>query len=298
MRENIQRIELPICFDIILFMINHEVNTTDTNDQIEESPVETETVDSKSVHPEYATKVDIAVQNRSENPPQEIIDSRFKQSYASRLAEHITGLKKDDPEIIERIIEDQKIIREKYGLPKETKSIPITDYERLLRDIAKKLGVNIRAKSDCGDFFNKTPLAGGVYSGDLKYAGVDIDKETKETYIRSLSTLEHELIHALQHKLSPAMPIELMEYEAYIAGGNTKYLKTNPRAVEVIFGMAIGSSVNHWYKSMSKERSSEVLPEWDNPKFFIEKVDGINSDEIDRYLKIEEIKTELEKPAN
>ena len=45
------------------------------------------------------------------------VEFRRQQSYGSRLAEYITGLSAEDPVLGERMAEDKKIIRVKYGLP-------------------------------------------------------------------------------------------------------------------------------------------------------------------------------------
>ncbi len=144
------------------------------------------------------------------------------------------------------------------------------DYERALGKVAHEAGVEIRQRSDMGSFFREYPYAGGAHSPELSAVGVDIDRSNRESYEKGLGTLEHELIHALQEKYSPNMPIELMEYEAYVAGGNNEELKEFPEDTEaVLFQMLIGGSVRHWYTEMSKKRGIEVKPEWDDPDFFL-----------------------------
>ena len=215
-----------------------------------------------------------------EKIPEEIkrneqIEFRRTQEFSSRLAEYITGLRPEDPRIIERLIEDQKIIRARYGLPQTTEIRKPSEYERFLKDVAHREGVRIKEKSECGDFFEKNRVADAVHFGGEKKIGVDIDKTDVDTYNASLVKLEHELIHALQHSKSPNMPIELMEYEAYVAGGNMDVLKENQRAVELLFSYLIGGSVLFWYSSQSKQSQTKVEPQWNNPDYFLEKVDGV-----------------------
>ena len=202
---------------------------------------------------------------------QEQIDFRNKQEFSSRLAEYITGLRPDDPKMVERLTEDQKIIRAKYNLPAIETITSLTAYERFLRNVAEELGVEIKPTSDCGDFFKKNPITKAVNIGDEKKIGIDIDRSTRDEYRFSLTVLEHELIHAKQDKVSPNMPIELKEYEAYVSRGNMEYLKTNQRAVELLFGFLIGGSVSNWYSRMSKSAGSEVEPAWDNADYFLKK---------------------------
>ncbi|MEI8337842.1 MAG: hypothetical protein WCF92_01695 [bacterium] len=258
-------------------MNTYERDTTSRDSQMEENPIQKEDVVAEIT----PTKID-----------EKIIDQRFEQSYASRLSEYITGLKTDDPEIIDRLIADKEIIRVKYNLPAQRLS---TDYEKELQDIAKKIGVKIRETSDCGSFFKDNPFANGAYLTEANQVGVDIDKTSRIKYGESLNVLEHELIHALQKKLSRSMPIELMEYEAYIAGGNVKSLKENPKAVELVFSYLIGGSVNNWYHQKSKERKAEILPKWNDPKYFLEEIDKMSGPELEKYLRIKKLKEDLEK---
>ncbi len=183
------------------------------------------------------------------------------EEFTTKLSEYLIGLKIDDPQIVERLIEDQKIIRVKYGLPSVGSITSPTEYERSLRVIAGDLGVEIKNTGEFGKFFDESH-ASGVYFEDQNKIGVDINTESRESYIRSINILEHELIHALQNKNSPRMPIELMEYEAYIAGGNNEALKDDPELVDFVFRHLIGASVSHWYSFESKKRGENISPTW------------------------------------
>lgn len=222
-------------------------------------------------------------EDKSRKSVEEIIAFRREQSVGSRLAERITGLRPEDPAIVERLVEDHKIIRSKYGLPLEARGMP-NEYEIFLRNYAEKLGVVVRPTSDCGTFFSDNSMASGVYIESEKQIGVDIDKETIDTHAESIHIFEHELIHALQHRYFPAMPVELMEYEAYIAGMNIEGLKSseNPvRTIELLFQFLISGSVFHDYDAKSKQVGIEILPEWDDPKFFLKNIDHIDERELE-----------------
>lgn len=196
--------------------------------------------------------------------PESLEKNEGKESvdFATKLSEYITGLKPEDPQIIERLIEDQKIIRAKYDLPKREAISNPYEYERALRSIADSLGVSIKSKSECGSYFEEYTGIGAAHFENENKIGIDINRSNLESYSKSMSTLEHELIHALQHKNSPRMPIELMEYEAYIACGNNEILRDNQDLVKTVFQYLIGTSVMHWYTQESKNRGEEVTPVW------------------------------------
>src|SRR3989344_3049819 len=153
------------------------------------------------------TTPNFETENKEKNP-QELIDFRFHQSYGSQLSEHLTGLRPDNPRIVDRLYADQETVRMKYGLPsRDMRFDSPAEYEDFLRDAAKKLKVDIREKSDCGSFFEDNPGTGGVHFDDGRI-GASMDKKDLESYTGSLATLEHELIHASQKDKYPGMPIE------------------------------------------------------------------------------------------
>ncbi|MEK7202257.1 MAG: hypothetical protein AAB669_01880 [Patescibacteria group bacterium] len=186
------------------------------------------------------------------------------QPYSSKIAEYITGMKPEDPAMIDKLFTDQEIIRSKYHLP--SLDLPPAEYERGLKQIAQKLKVTVKPTSDCGKFFEENSIAGAVYFDEANQIGMDMDRSNEDTYSSSLGDFEHELIHAIQKHDTPSMPIELMEYEAYLAGGNVEFLKTNPEAIkDIFFGFLIGSSVNIYYKTESEKRGEAIVPVWDRP---------------------------------
>lgn len=193
-------------------------------------------------------------------PTSEIqINTRYEIKIPTEtLANYLLGLElepKNYQRILAKLKEDQGIIRTKYGLPHRKMLLNHPgEYERSLREIAKKLGVTILSRVECGNFFENNTLAGACFfptteTGSLyDKIGVDIKKDDLKTYIGSLMALEHELIHALQSRRYPQMPIELQEYEAYVAGLNLSYLQENPDSIRDIFDFFIGGSVRNWYR--------------------------------------------------
>lgn len=211
--------------------------------------------------------------------PEDMVAFRKEQSTGSRLAERITGLRPDDPKMIERLAEDQKIFRSRYGLPLDPKPENPNEYEIFLRKYLKKIGVTVRPTCEFGGFFSSGHFAGGVhFSGDKKI-GLDINKEDRKSHTKSATALEHELIHALQTEYFPGLPVELMEYEAYISGMNIDGVKAaeNPaEVIEAIFQYLIAASVLNNYNYRSKEEGRKIRPEWDDPTFFLKNVDHVD----------------------
>jgi hypothetical protein len=226
---------------------------------------------------------------KEKRSPREIIESRLNQSRSSRLIEYATGLKPDDPRMGDKLVEDTKRIEVKYNLPPIAG--PLAEIEHRLREIARENKVDIREKSACGSFFKENPYE-GVYLSELNVAGVDIDKNEKEKYWKSLLALRHELIHALQHIQYPSMPIEVMEYEAYMGSGlSADRLKQNPDKIETVLGFFLSSSVSFWYNEENKKRKqgeSKIKPAWDNPEFFLRQIDNVSDQDVERYKKTDD----------
>jgi hypothetical protein len=195
--------------------------------------------------------------------PEDTTQSEEGPSFGKQLAHYLTGMDIADPALIERIEQDQHVVREKYSLPPFVlKTVAPAEYERELHTLAQKHNIEIRSTHDFDAFFKEHPYAGGAHFEGAGIA-VDVNKnESLEEYRLSLSRLEHELIHALQAKLSPRMPIEVMEYEAYIATGNTEVLKKERGLIEMLFSMLIGGSVLHWY---STQRNKSTPPWYKKP---------------------------------
>jgi len=237
---------------------------------------------------------EIPVQQEVVKPVTDIIKDRFEQDKTDRFIEYITGLRIDDPELPNRLAEDQKIIRAKYGLPdRRSRFENPSEYERFLRRLLEDNDVSIREKSDCGGFFEEHPHAGGVFlSEDDEKVGASINKTDLDTYTRSIGVLEHETIHALQHKFYPRMGIEHQEYETYVSEWSSNHYLKNPDTLRDAVKFFMLGSVNFWYKEESKKRNIEVKPEWNNPEYFLTKVDGISEEAIQKYKTEHQIDTE------
>lgn len=216
------------------------------------------------------------------------IEARLNQSYASRLAEYITGFPLESAQLVEKLVEDQLRIRQKYALPSfELLRNDPAEYERQLRSDAQKMGVSIREVSDCGTFF-KEYSASAVFTGESNTIGATVRRDEGHQYSVDLKTLEHEFVHSRQHAEAPRMSIELQEYEAYVANLPITYLREHPEdALKAVFGFFIPSSVNTWYRMENdnrKEGSPELEPVWDDPKYFLKNVDHITDQDIQALI--------------
>lgn len=180
------------------------------------------------------------------------------ESYAGRLAEYVTGLKLDDPALIDRLTSDKAAIRGKYHLP--SRNMPPYEYERALRSILTGLNTRIKDVAECGKLLETA--ASAVYLENQNVIGVSIDRNSDE-YFRGLNELEHETIHAIQNHETPSMPIERMEYEAYLAGANLDAIAEDEEGPEVLFGFLIGGSVNWHYNELSEREGRKIRPSWD-----------------------------------
>lgn len=227
--------------------------------------------------------------NRSEITPnqkpvlekEKTIDSREQQNSASRLLEYITGLKPDDPKMIDRLRCDQLIIRQRYGLPpdRNVRLANPAEYIHFLKNKAKSEGITIKKKNEMGSFFKENSQAGAVFDSKQNVIGCDIKDETREELLHSALELEHELIHGLQHKHYPDMPIELKEYEAYLAAWNINYLVEHQNNLELTVHLSMWGSVNFNYKDRDE------VPIWDNPEWFLKNIDGMEEKEIKNLKK-------------
>lgn len=222
----------------------------------------------------------------------EIVEFRFNQSDYSRLAEYITGLRPENPKILDKLVYDKEKIRYKYGLPSIDWIIENpTEYERFLRDIAKKNNRRIRDRSDCSNYFLKETDVAGAYFYKTKAIGADIDKTDESAYLISLATLEHEIIHSIQDAKFSTLPFEIIEYEAYLANFDLEYYleEASDFMVLYLFRDVVGDSVIQSYMRSNQIRNKYGLemiePEWINPEFFLKNVDGIDSKEIEKYMK-------------
>lgn len=192
-----------------------------------------------------------------------------RTSIGERLLEYLTGLTLEHPEaVLSRLEEDRSVIRAKYGLPARAMRFrdPV-EYERVLYKKAREYGVSIRPADEFGDFFTAHSYAQGVTDEASNRIGAGFGVSSRDDYERKLGVLEHEIIHAGQALHSPGMPIEVREYEAYVAGSSFDHLhglEANEmrESLEVFFSMLVGGSVMHEYS----ERGAD--PVWNTSTFF------------------------------
>ena len=205
------------------------------------------------------------------------IETGESDEYGDRLSDYLTGMRPEDPRMPERLVNDHYMLREKYHLPDEKMADQdMPEYERRLKEIAKKAGVKIKGTDEAGKFFKEYPMAGAAHFEETKEIAVNIDRSSAGSYRSSLDSLEHEVIHALQNKNTPDMPIEAMEYEAYIAANlNVKAIQEESpdrtEGIRAIFQYAIGSSIENWYKEESSKQGMEIKPVWNNKEYFLKR---------------------------
>lgn len=218
---------------------------------------------------------------------EEVIKFRFNQWDYSKLAEYITGIRPYNPKMSKLLTLEQKRLRGKYSLP------PIdwvldnpTEYERFLKEKAKKNRTRIRNCLDCSYYFKKNLSTEGVFFPHSNTIGVDMYRTYRtdsKNYFTSIETLEHEVIHSLQEIKYPRMPIEIFEYEAYVASENFKEGDENEIFVDIL------KNVEGCYEKVNEqmgENSSEtIVPEWRNPEYFLRNVDKIDEEDIENYKR-------------
>lgn len=176
-------------------------------------------------------------------------------SQGRELAERITGISPDNPQMPELLLTDQRIIRQKYGLPsRDAKFIDPVWVECVLKSIIKREGVDLKSKLEYNGFFEEhSANALQDIIGGRNTIVADINRnEGLSKYFGSLTELEHELIHALQDKYYPRMPIEQKEYEAYVGTMNMERMVESPDNVENdLFGFFIATSVGIHNKTVN-----------------------------------------------
>ncbi|MGB9883219.1 MAG: hypothetical protein ACPLRN_01750 [Microgenomates group bacterium] len=190
---------------------------------------------------------------------------------AEDLCQFLTGFSltpENYSKIIQRLRTDRDIVRKKYGLPplEMLKDNP-REFERSLQEIATGIGVTILPRIACGSFFEEILSAKAVFlsssdtGSENDKIGVDIKDETLAELIKSLLALEHELIHAQQHIRYPQMPLEVTEYEAYVASVNLKALEEDPTLIrDAFFDFFVGGSTRTGYRLLNEDRKRRGLP--------------------------------------
>lgn len=209
---------------------------------------------------------------------EELIKFRDSQDSRERLCEYITGMRFDNPKLTERLIEDQKVVRAKYGLLDVSmlKNSP-EEYENFLMGMASRNGVKIRDRNDFAGYFDRDGAPAAEYFEGKSKIGVTVFRNEDEgKYIRSLIKLEHELIHSIQEKKYPGMPIELLEYEAFIARANTEMaVDDSENFLPIFFGVTLSSVRGDYEDEYLKAEKGTDSPVWDNPEWFLKNVDKV-----------------------
>jgi len=138
----------------------------------------------------------------------------------------------------EQLLGTQEIIRAKYGLPpREMRFDNPYEYQRMLDEIARQEGIEVRERYEFQRFFEEVPQAEAVHMTGRRVV-VEGSPETVQS-----SAYEHELIHALQEVRYPSMSIVDREFEAYMAGFSSKVFEY-PGIVEDVFSFFIHGSLN------------------------------------------------------
>ncbi|MHA1684990.1 MAG: hypothetical protein ACTSYD_01145 [Candidatus Heimdallarchaeaceae archaeon] len=208
------------------------------------------------------------------------INKIYDQIYAeeqvknTKLAKFITGKNPTDPNFKETIMNDAKIVRSKYGLPpQEMLEDNPTEYLRRIEELAASENITIKSG---GSFFKDNPFATGVFIrdsetgsqqslimvNDTRWSNTASDtvyyKQYKDTLVSYIDTLQHEVIHGQQYNKYPAMPIEIMEYEAYLGSTNSELFEnmSPEKIVNDFFGyFGVKGSVEYFYKSKGETPS-------------------------------------------
>jgi hypothetical protein len=204
-------------------------------------------------------------------------DSSIPQN---KLAKDRTGLELNDPDIGNKLLEDQNNLNKTYDLPDRNERITNpTQYKKDLENIAAKYNINIKyVDSNYTDaVFQQSPIARGYYDNKTNSIVIKVT-DGKDV---NLAELEHELIHGLQYYTNPDMPIEQAEYEAYVAANMSTDLDTiNKPANKLGLFDGISGSVNHFYLE-----NGEVDP-WITPETTTDTQTGILQKVQDLYGKV------------
>lgn len=161
---------------------------------------------------------------------QKKIEYRLNQSNGSRLAEVITGHTPEDPQIIDRLIEIQDRIYQKYSLPDISLSITNPNLlHQKLGEILTSKHIPLLTKDVTKSHFDKYPNMYAAYFKDLKGIGINTEKQKDPNYNHLIyyMCLSHETTHALQDLGGDfdCFGVELLEFEATITATPLSPLK-------------------------------------------------------------------------
>lgn len=232
------------------------------------------------------------------------IDSRLGQSNGSRLSEVITGLTPEDPQIVDRLIQMQDQIYQKYGLPDI--SLMLTNPNLLhqkINEILDKNQIPFLTKDKTKEFFEKYPDVYAAYFRNLKSIGINTEKQKNPSYSNQLFfiSLLHETTHAVQEVNNEfdSSSIEMLEFEATLATTILSPLKDldyratipekNIQESIVFLFDSICFSVENWESQGGTSNRSRYTAE-----NLLKTFDGITSDQINSYKK--QVNSQTPKP--
>ncbi len=223
------------------------------------------------------------------------IESRFQQSNGSRLAEVITGMRPEDPSMLDKLIEIQERIYDKYSFPDFCLSF--SDQEEFRRSIDQKLkqiGVSFLTKTETQDFFNKYPQLYATYFPQKNAIGINTERQKEPTYsdFAYNTTITHESIHALQYfRGDPKfLSIELLEFEATIAStalSPFKDQKLRQRLTTEQISQEMTNIFDNLYLSVEAwgQQGGSTNKENYSPESILKKIDHITEQQIALYKK-------------
>ena len=221
------------------------------------------------------------------------IESRFNQSNGSRLAEIFTGFTPEDPRIIDKLIEIQDRIYQKYSLPDIAISLINPEYlNQKLNQIITDNNITILTQKDTQEYFNKYPQVYAVYFNASKSIGINTERQQDPDYSPAVyyMSIFHEIVHGLQdrNKDFDLLSIEMLEFEATIASTTLSPLKnTDLRAKVPILKEAIVYLFDSMYVSIENwEKQGGIT---NKPHYSAENIlrvfDNITTEQIDSYKK-------------
>jgi hypothetical protein len=167
----------------------------------------------------------------------------------------------DDPEFMKALINDNAIIRQKYNLPPiELQRNNPGEYVYTLSNQAEQSGIPVVDIRNLEKFVRENPEAGAVYvsgSGSSFGSGPFIAVNPSEDLVAQASVLNHEYIHAMQNVKYPGMPIEVMEYEAYVGQATNPIVRLwGDYRGDWLFGRTINGSSYWYYQQLG------TIPSW------------------------------------
>lgn len=158
------------------------------------------------------------------------------QSNISKLAEELTGFKLDDSKIIDHLIDDNRKIGDKYGLPYVEQLLNNPEiYYKNIKSFLTHHNIPVVQNSNFDSYFKENPSVGAIYYSPDKC--ISINKEAVDNNLidkeNLLISITHESIHALQDKYNPDVSIEQKEYEAYVGSLPMTAIKKDSKSINI-----------------------------------------------------------------